>query len=397
MPSELDDRRIPLVVVGDPQSRRMPLLRAAASRSGFEMSVLSYDELLNGVRPEWFDRDNSRGNGGAIAVRIESPGESRETARRILTAGIEPMEQRRRVPLGQSAIDAAELDRGEIVHPLQWFLGFERVLRQLDGEWGPQGVRWMNSPASIALAFDKSACRELWSQTGVPIASAPVSGPVTTYSQLRAAVPDRHARLFVKLRYGYSAMGAVALEWRGDLVRAITTVDVTWNAGRPRLFLSKRPRVLHREFEIAWLIDTLAMEEIVVEDWLSKARWQGKPFDVRIVIVGGRARQVVGRASSSPFTNLNLDGDRISEEDIVQHLGAEWPELRTLAERAAAQLSGAWSLGMDVLVRPCRRRGVVLEANAFGDYLPGLLCEGETTYETELRTWKSSGSGEAQS
>ena len=49
------------------------------------------------------------------------------------------------------------------------------------------------------------------------------------------------------------------------------------------------------------------------------------------------------------------------------------------------QISGAWSLGMDVLVRPCRRRGVLLEANAFGDYLPGLLCNGETTYETELR------------
>jgi hypothetical protein len=184
-------------------------------------------------------------------------------------------------------------------------------------------------------------------------------------------------------------MGAVALEWRGDLVRAITTVDVTWQAGRPRLFVSKRPRVLQREFEIAWLIDTLAMEEIVIEDGLPKARWQGKPFDLRIVTIGGQARHVVGRANGSPFTNLNLDAARMTQDDVERQLGDGWVEAKSLAERAAAQIQGAWSLGMDILMKPNRRLGVVLEANAFGDYLPGLLCNGETTYETELREFLS--------
>jgi hypothetical protein len=385
LPTDLNQRRTPLVVIGNRESRRIRLLGEAATACGCDMTVISYDDLLaNDFQNEWLDRLKSSGHlASDVIVRIESPGERSETARSLLASGIEPMEQRRRVPVSLIDIDAAEMERGEILHPLQWFLGLEQFMQRLDSSWGPLGMRWMNSPASIVTAFDKHACRELWRQANVPV--APGLPSVRTYSQLRASRPERHARLFLKLRYGYSAMGAVALEWRGELVRAITTVEVTWQAGRPRMFLSKRPRALQREFEIAWLIDTLAMEEIVIEEWLPKARWNGKPFDLRIVTIGGRARHAVGRANASPFTNLNLDAERMSQEEVERVLGDGSIEAKSLAERAAAEIPEAWSLGIDVLMKPNRQRGVVLEANAFGDYLPGLLCNGETTYEAELR------------
>jgi len=192
--------------------------------------------------------------------------------------------------------------------------------------------------------------------------------------------------MFVKLRYGYSAMGALALEWRDQRVRAITTVEVAWMRGRPRLFVTKRPRVLDRELEIAWLIDLLGKEEIVVENWLPKARMDGRPYDLRVVVIGGKTRHVVGRSNTSPFTNLNLDARRLAGEDVERALGPAWTELESLSEQAAARIPGAGSLGIDVLVLPCQRRFALLEANAFGDYLPGLLHEGESTYEAELRT-----------
>ena len=238
-------------------------------------------------------------------------------------------------------------------------------------------------PESIITSFDKLACLERWERVGIPI--PPRIAEASTYSAIRKHVAEHYARMFIKLRYGYSAMGAVALEWRGDLVRAITTVEVVWSEGRPRLYVSKRPRVLTREFEIAWLIDTLAMEEVIVERWLPKARWEGMPYDLRIVMIGGRVRHVVGRASSSPFTNLNLDARRIAREEIVTNLGTAWPELESLAERAAEQIPEAGVLGLDVLVRPRNQGFVLLEANAFGDYLPGLLHEGDTTYAAQFR------------
>ena len=370
-----------LVIIGDPQSRRMPLLLQAASHQGYEPRIVDYDSLLHERQPSEFVGPN-------VLVRIESPGESPKTMRQILRAGEEAMEDRRLVPVDSAVLEQYRFERGEIVHPKQWFLGFAAILERLRRTWTPRGVRWMNPPDAVIAAFDKQHCLDCWNETEVP--TPPRYPGITTYSQIRQTVNRRHARVFIKLRYGYSAMGAVALEWRDNRVRAITTADVAWSAGRPRLFVTKRPRELHREFEIAWLIDTLGMEDIIVEDWLSKARWQGQPFDLRIVVIHGRAHHVVGRASHSPFTNLNLDGERIPADDVATLLGDSWPQTLALAERAAIQISTGY-LGMDLLVRSNRRQSVVLEANAFGDYLPGLLHQGESTYAAQMRLFSDCG------
>ncbi len=363
-----------LVVVGVPESKRVRQLMDATKPWGHPpVMVYTYREAMEGSRvpPEH------------SLVRFESPSDCPETLKVILTAGIEPMVVDRLVPLAKGDVGQLEPGRGEILHPRQWFLGFRGVLRSIETRWRDLSLQWMSNPESIITSFDKIACLERWERVGLPV--PPRIAGVSTYSAIRQHVSEHHARLFIKLRYGYSAMGAVALEWRGGLVRAITTVEVVWSEGRPRLYVTKRPRVLTREFEIAWLIDTLAMEEVIVERWLPKARWDGRPYDLRIVMIGGRVRHVVGRSSSSPFTNLNLDARRIAREEIVSNLGTVWPELQSLAERAAEQIPGAGMLGLDALVRPRNQGFVLLEANAFGDYLPGLLHEGDTTYAAQFR------------
>ncbi len=41
-------------------------------------------------------------------------------------------------------------------------------------------------------------------------------------------------------------------------------------------------------------------------------------------------------------------------------------------------------LGIDLLIKPNKREFALLEANAFGDYLPRLTHNGHSTYEAEL-------------
>lgn len=362
-----------LFLLGTPGSRRVRTFAEAAGHYGWEVQVVPYLDLLSGrlAEPPW----------GAI-VRIESPSECMETTRAILRAGIEPVEASGRSPLGQVAIDDATIERGEIVHPRQWYLGFRSILRRLGENWGDR-VQWMSTPQSIATAFDKLACLELWTAGGLPVPRR--YSDIASYDELRQRVDRPHARVFVKLRYGYSAIGAVAIEWRGALVRALTTVEVASAPSGPRFFLTKRTRALQQEAEIAWLIDALAKEEIIVEEWLPKARWHGRPYDLRVVTIGGHPRHAVGRANSSPFTNLNLDAQRIAREDLMGEIGAAWENVESLCGRAATLIEGAGTLGIDVLVRPCRRRFVLLEANAFGDYLPNLRYEGLSIYEMQLR------------
>src|SRR6202008_2992573 len=97
-------------------------------------------------------------------------------------------------------------------------------------------------PDAVATTFDKIACLELWEDAGLPTPRR--YSEVSNYGRLREAIERPHARVFVKLRYGYSAMGALAIEWRPGRVRAITTVETTGANDCPRFFVSKKPRVL---------------------------------------------------------------------------------------------------------------------------------------------------------
>jgi hypothetical protein len=363
-----------ITLIGNPESRRVKGFVDAAARHGRRVNVVSYADAFHGRFATPF-----RG-----VVRIDSPGECAETSRLVLRAGIEPLSVEGGSPISDRQIERLQFERGAILHPRQWYIGFRQVLRTLESRCDSASVRWMSSPQSILTAFDKLACLELWQNAGLPV---PQRHPqVTSYQHLRELVRDRHARLFLKLRYGYSAMGAIALEWRDSLVRAITTVQVMRSNGGVKLFVTKQPQVLLRDSEIEWLVDTLAAEELVVEAWLPKARWNGLPFDLRVVTIGGKAYHAVGRANASPFTNLNLDAARINRDDLVADLGNKWEHVEALCVAAAQQLPDAGMLGIDLLIRPCRKKFVLLEANAFGDYLPGLLFRGITTWDAQLRS-----------
>jgi hypothetical protein len=365
-----------IAIIGVPGSRRVSAFLTDAHRAGFgRIDVVPY--------LDWISGRSSPPPSGTL-VRIESPSECSQTTRAILKAGIAPIEARGGIPISETDIDRLACDRGEMLHPRQWFFGFEEILTRMGAIWSDAGVRWLSPPAAIVTAFDKLACLELWSQAGLPV---PRRFPgIAAYSQLRRQISGPHARIMVKLRYGYSAIGAVALEWRGPLVRAITTMESS-SREAPRLFVTKRPRVLTSELEIASLFDRLAQEEILAEEWLPKARWNGRPFDVRAIVIRGKLHHVVGRSSASPFTNLNLDAMRIPREAVERHLGATWNQFESLCQQAARRIPGAGVLGLDVLVRPCRRRFALLEANAFGDYLPGLMHHGRSIYETVLSTF----------
>lgn len=375
MQSDQACRQPELLVIGPTDSRRVSAFVDTAQRCGARrVTVRSYLDVIHTCEVP----------GPGTIVRLESPGGCPATTHELLKLGISPLEADGGLPISEAEIDQLACARGEMLHPRQWFLGWRRLLNDLASRWNPCSIRWMSTPAAIITAFDKAACLSRWNLANLPVPTQ--YSAISTYCELRRGIPDRHARIFIKLQYGYSAMGAVALEWRSDRVRAITTVESTWAHGRPRLFVTKRPRQLHREFEIAWLIDTLGMERIIVEDWLPKARWNGLPYDLRVVMIDGQMNHVVGRANASPFTNLNLDAQRMSRDVVETEIGQQWNSLNQLCEQAVESLPEAGMLGLDVLVRPRCQKFVLLEANAFGDYLPGLLYRGQTTYEAELRS-----------
>jgi hypothetical protein len=200
--------------------------------------------------------------------------------------------------------------------------------------------------------------------------------------------------VFVKLAHGSSASGVVAYQRtsRGPAGsglqshRAVTSVEMVRTGGELRLYNSRRLRRYTDVREIATLIDALARHRIHVEQWLPKAGIDGRVFDLRVVVIGGRARQSVARLSRTPITNLHLLNDRAEASVIRRRMGeVAWRAAMATCARVMREcFPGSLHGGVDLLVSSNFRRHAVLEVNAFGDLLPGVTCDGLDTYAAEI-------------
>jgi hypothetical protein len=375
-------RPLRVVLVGVPAGRRTELFQAALARARAPAAlVVPYTELLCG-RTSLTDLVLP-----GTLVRIDSPGKDFETELALLKAGAdEEDEGGDYARAARSTLAAMEFERGRINWPRQWYLGFRRALRMLEEQLlASRAHRLMNSPAEVALMFDKPACQRRLREGGVPVPK-PLGTP-GSFEELREAMRAQGCgRVFVKLAHGSSASGVVAYQTDGARHRATTTAEVVRSGGRTLLYNSRRVRTHRDEREIAALIDELCRHRAHVERWFPKAGVEGRTFDLRVVVIGGRARHTVVRLSRHTLTNLHLLNGRGNVESVASRMGeAAWAEALHACERVTASaFPRSLYAGIDLAIAPDFRRHAVLEVNAFGDLLPGVLDGGLDTYDAEL-------------
>jgi hypothetical protein len=372
-----------VVIVGVPTSRRTESFQAALSRSGAPAAtVVSYTDLLEGKAflPDFVS--------ASTLVRIDSPGKDFETELALLKAGAEVEDDKGRYARAtRKTLAGLEFERGRINWPRQWYLGFRKTLRLIEKQLPESHAHYlMNSPAEIALMFDKPACRQRLYERDVPVPQS--LGTVDSFEELRTAMRTQGcARVFVKLAHGSSASGVVAYQTdNGVRHRALTTVEVVRRNGETILYNSRRLRAYDDEREIAALIDELGRHRVYVEHWFPKAGIENRTFDLRVVVIAGKARHTVVRLSRHTLTNLHLLNGRSSPEAVASRMGqTEWLDsLRTCERVMEVVLPRTLYAGIDLAIAPNFRGHSVLEVNAFGDLLPGVLHEGLDTYGAEL-------------
>src|SRR5262249_33399724 len=144
-------------------------------------------------------------------------------------------------------------------------------------------------------------------------------------------------------------------------------------------------RTYEAEEDVEPLIDALCREGVQVEEWVPKATFAGQTFDLRVLVIAGEVCHVVPRLSPHPMTNLHLLNERGDLDGVRAEVPAEpWDAAMERCRRAAALFPGSHHVGVDLLFTPHYRRHLLLEANAFGDLLPGILWNGLDTYTAEL-------------
>jgi glutathione synthase/RimK-type ligase-like ATP-grasp enzyme len=357
-----------LLALANPESERVARLQAAAARLGHTPAeIVSWETFLRtpgvlGARS--FD-----------VLRIESPGENAQVERLLIAKGAGESDHRFDAPrISRTAALALPDDRGRILFPRQRFLGLRAALREIDS----LRVTTMNAPRDIETVGDKPSCHERLVAAGVPRPA--YLGTPRCFDELIESMRSRtRLRVFVKLANGSSASGVAAYQTDGRRHMVQTTVA-------PGLYNSTRVRRLTELAEVRAFFDALCREGVLVEEWIPKTGIGQHAFDLRVVVIAGRACHVAVRTSKTPITNLHLGhGNRRGDAAQVRaRLGERvWSGVLETATRALAAFPDSLYAGVDVLITS-RGRVCVAEVNAFGDLLRRESFEGRDTYEVEL-------------
>ncbi|PLY41876.1 hypothetical protein CSZ94_13655 [Janthinobacterium sp. ROICE36] len=356
----------PLVLLATVGSKRVHLMQAARAQLRLPPAqVLEWRDWLR--QPALLD--------AALAhpglLKIEPPGDDPAAHLLLLQAGCRLLD---RPPVAAPA-------HGELLAMDAWFAGFTAAMASLALQLAerPQ-TRVVNAPGEISRMTDKLACQHHLAAHGVPIPA--LLGPVHGYDHLQLLLHEHQLdRVYLKPRYGSSASGVVAYRRnKAGRQQATTSAALSRADGQTRLFNVKRMARYETQHDIAALVDALAAQQLYAEAWLSKPRCGDSHYDLRVVTVAGQPAHRVARIGDQMMTNLHLDNRRGDAAFLLNT--ADMQALEETAVLAARAFPHSHVTGYDLVVRQGQAR--VLEANAFGDLLPGLLWQGADTYTAQL-------------
>jgi glutathione synthase/RimK-type ligase-like ATP-grasp enzyme len=354
------------IIVGNPENRRVITFCETVQQLGYDMpTVFSYAGWLSGRERPAFPPTG--------IIKIDSPGEN-DAVRKML--------------VDRGGGDATKPDDYGAIRDMQaWYSGYCGWLQEFCDVISEQpSLQVMNDPADIQLQFNKPQCQALLQKQGVPV---PFRLPAFTgYDDLVEKMQQYSLqKVFIKPAHASSASGVIAFRKLGHRVQAVTSAEMITTAAGLHVYNSLNVRTYTSELEIARLINRMIPENVFAEEWLPKATLNGRFFDVRVLTIAGKARHTVIRTSSHVITNLHLGNRRGDMNEFMAVVGPnKLNEIKQLAEKAAACFPASLYMGIDILLTANLRKTVVLEINAFGDLLPGLLDEGETCYEAQIKS-----------
>ncbi|PSB34025.1 STM4014 family protein [Chlorogloea sp. CCALA 695] len=365
------------VIIANPENRRISFLQQALAHFNLPTAtVISYADLI--AEKDTLERFNAPNT----IIRFDSPEKNFDVDKAIIAAGAEVIDDGQHQHI--SAADAAQLefDKGLILYPRQWYLGWRNLLQK----WEKQlQCQTMNHPQDIAVMFDKPQCCEVFVRHNIPVSRS--LGKIYNYEHLREQMLKQECdRVFVKLSHGSAASGVVAYRANSRFEAAITTVERVRENKQTLLYNSRRICHYTKTEEITDIINILTAEGVQVEEWQPKAQLQGCGFDVRVVVINGEAQHIVVRLGKSPMTNLHLGNERGDTQEFLAKVGLEnWQVMKQTCAAAAALFPHSLYCGVDLLILPDWQRHVILEINAFGDLLPGIIWNGLDTYTSEVK------------
>ncbi len=369
---------LPFLLIGNPANRRVTMFQDALAAQGLPAArVIAWIDLVAGA-----------GVLGGVAatptiVRIDSAGEDDEVERALVRRGEAPARAEGYPAVSPSALARIPRELGRILFPRQHHLGFLAVLDQLSAVLADRPAwRVVQPPAAIAELFDKRVTSARWHRLGIPVPDRLPGDPVRDPDDLRARMEAAGwPEVYVKVASASSASCLAIFTHDRDGEHAITTVEDT---GTARYNTRKLQRLTDRR-ALDKLLRFLLGEGAQIERAIPKAVTRDDHhFDLRVLAIDGVAAFTVVRMAAQPITNLHLGGQRGDVEAVRARVApADW-EAAMASCVAVQRASGAFHVGVDVMLERDLRNHRVIEGNAFGDLLPNLTRDGLDVYGWQI-------------
>lgn len=314
------------------------------------VKVVSYQQLLD--QPTCLDTLQ------VDYLRIDSPGENDEIAKRLIQLGGGPQD--------------CSLEFGEIAYLKEYHHGYCELLSRIKAS----GIPCQNDPDEISIMFDKWTSHQVFLSHRLTRPQSQLA-PVE-FADLRNWMTQRcGGRFFLKPLHGSSASGVCALQWKDRRQQLTAPIKIVGE----RLVNSLKIQQYRQPEEIAFILAKLLPQGMIMEQWIPKLCMAGGAVDLRVLVIAGQARHRVVRQSKHPMTNLHLGNQRGNEQELVERVGyGQFQKALDLAEQAAGCFPATLSAGVDILIDQSGRSWIG-EINAFGDLLPRLIDRGESAYQ----------------
>jgi len=282
--------------------------------------------------------------------------------------------------IGLKAIERLDLNKGELRYPTQYFIGYKKLLESIRTiKASCKAKAWLTCPEEIAEIFDKAALYRKYDQLKIP--QPETRTKVERFEEVYDFVRSHQSSgVYLKHRFGSTGSGMLCLRLVQDKLYCWSTFAA--NRGKWTHLLN--PAISRNVADIKKLSDYVIGEGAILQAAIKKAQIGGVPFDCRFIVINNKVPFVVVRKNRSPFTNLNLGGQRDTMKALQSVIPCWLIQEAIECCIEIARYHKQFMIGVDIIFDRRKENFYVLESNAFGGFFPNLSRCGRSVLKWEL-------------
>lgn len=240
----------------------------------------------------------------------------------------------------------------------------------------------LNSTSGIINTLDKIKCKSLLAKNNITTTKI-LYKDIKTYDELKENLYDKSiTNIFIKPMYGSGAAGIVAYRFNHRLNDEVIYTSVAYDYDE--LVNTKNIHKIKDKQEIKRIINNILCYGAFIEMWIPKASFNNISYDLRVVCQFGQVDYIIARGSNSPITNLHLNNNAISLNELNLKENTI-NEIKKICLDTMKCFKGLNYAGIDILLEKESLKPYVIEVNGNGDLIYSDIFDKNIIYNNQVK------------